>query len=185
MRTKRFTFLTILMVLCLLVTGCATTKHYKHSFKIEGKEYKKFKDLDDEQALQMVVMFYNVPEETYEDGVARGLTLEMYMEALEKRKSEYLKSSGVFDLAYKKVELKTWDDQNLVNVYDALEKKVINQGFRLISELSERESAVKIVRLTGMNSIVQELKNRQITREAWGVAAQLLTVALQVALTAL
>lgn len=180
---KRFIFL--IAVLSLALAGCATTKTQQYGYKVEGKEYRKFEELNDDEAMKVVISFFNVPEETYEDGVAKGLTIEKYMGVLEKRKSKYIKDSGIFSLAYQEIDLKLWNDQDLVTVYEALERRTIEYRYAPVATLSERENALRICRLTGMSCLVSELRRRKNTQEAWGVVAQVLTIGLQVALSML
>ncbi|MEA3489385.1 MAG: hypothetical protein U9R44_03460 [Candidatus Omnitrophota bacterium] len=184
MELKKNSFIILFFCLCALLSGCATTKHH-YGYKLEGKEYKTFAELDDEHALMMIVMIFNVPAETFEDGVAKNITISRFMETLGKRKSAYLKNSGVFGLAHEKVELKNWNDDDLLAVYNALEPKVSAHYLKPVSELSDRENAARIVRLTGMSAVVSELRKRSNTRQAWNVLAQVLVVALNVALAAI
>ena len=180
---KKYIKAFVLAALCLSAAGCATTKSHQYGYKVEGREYRKFADLSDEDATKVVVSFFNVPDEIYEDSVAKYLTIQKYMEILEKRKSEYIENSGIFGLAYKEIDLKLWNDQDLVTVYEALERRTIEYRYAPVATLTERENALRICRLTGMNCLIDELRRRKNTREAWGVAAQLVTVALQVALS--
>ncbi len=166
------------------ISGCASTKaHY--GYKVDGQQYASFKELDDEQSLKMVVMLYNVPTETYEDKTAKNITITKYMELLQKRKSDYIAGSGVFDLQYEKIDLKVWPEDDLISVYRALAEKPGVYDHQTTHELSENDNATKIVRLTGMEEIVRELRNRQNTRQAWSILAQVLTIALNVALAAI
>jgi len=52
----------LLICLCAIVSGCATMR-YPSAYKVEGKEFKEFKDLDDESALKEVALIYNVRHE--------------------------------------------------------------------------------------------------------------------------
>ena len=77
----------LLVCLCIMLSGCATMR-YPNAYKVEGREFKEFKDLDDERALKVVALIYNVKHESWEDGVARSLALEEFQGLLEKRNSE-------------------------------------------------------------------------------------------------
>ena len=60
--------------LCLVLCGCATVR-YPCAYKVEGQEFKEFKDLNDERALKLLALIYNVKHEAWEDGIARSLAL--------------------------------------------------------------------------------------------------------------
>lgn len=165
----------------MLSSGCATTRLPK-GYKVGGEELVRFKDLSDDQALKMVVLIYNVKPELWEDEISRSLTLEEYLKLLKKRHSKYVKSSGIFELEYKKERLNKWSDEDLLKILKALDSKSQDYYEVTAGELSERENAVRIMRLTGMSVIVNELKKRTGTRTAMQVFGQALTVALSIAL---
>lgn len=150
---------------------------------MEGQELVRFKDLSDDQALKMVVLIYNVKPELWEDEISRSITLSEYMALLKKRHSKYVKNSGIFDLEYKKENLKKWSDEDLLKIFNALDSKSRNYYEMTAGELSERENAVRIMRLTAMSVIVKELKTRTGTRAAMQVLGQALTVALSIAIS--
>jgi len=156
---------------------------YPSAYKVEGKEFKEFRDLDDERALKVVALIYNVKHESWEDGIARSLALEEFQGLLEKRSSKYVKKSGIFDIAYDKVKISTWNDEDLLKLYDCLAPKAACYYQDRASELTEIENAERITYLTAINSLVKELKKRDITRKAMAIAGQVLTTALTVALS--
>jgi hypothetical protein len=163
-------------------SGCATMR-YPRAYKIEGKEYKEFKELDDERALKVVALIYNVKHEVWEDDIARSLALEEYLGLLAKRKSKYIKDSGIFDIKYEKAKISTWEDEDLVKLYDTLAPKADAYYIDSARELTETKNAERIVYLTAVNVIVKELKKRDITRKVVLLAGQVLTTALTVALS--
>ena len=174
-----------LVVFCMILTGCASLKHQKMGYKVDGVEFKTFKDLSDEQALKVTVMVYNVAGETPEEKIARSITLSEMIELLKKRKSAYLKNSGIFDMTYEEVDLKSWSDDDLTKVYHALKNRVDISNYRSISSLTEEENAHRIVYLTGMTAIVAELQKRDNVRQTWSVVGQVLMTALSIAVSAI
>ncbi|MFQ5953091.1 MAG: hypothetical protein ACE5JK_06775 [Candidatus Omnitrophota bacterium] len=172
------------MILCasLALSGCATTRHL-HGYKVGEMEYMSFEDLDDANALKMVVMFHNVPAETYEESVAKNLTIGTYTELLKNRKSKYLKESGVFEIAYEKINLKKWEAEDLLAVFEALEIKSNKYKFMPVSTLKAEENAERIIHLTSMSLIASEFRGRVNAQRAWGFLGQALTVALGIALS--
>lgn len=166
----------------LALSGCATTMQ-NHGYKVEGKEYVNFEDLDDDHALKMVVMLYNAPAETYEESVAKHLSIEKYTELLKKRNSKYLKNSGVYDLKYEKIDIKKWTDEELLVVYDTLDIKSKRHKYMPVSSLTEEENTKRIVHLTAVDIIAKELKGRANTRQAWGFVANALAIAASIAVS--
>lgn len=171
-----------MILAAVMLSGCATMR-YPSAYKVEGREFKEFKDLDDERALKVVALIYNVKHESWEDGVARSLALEEFQGLLEKRSSEYVKKSGIFDIAYDKVKISAWSDEDLVKLYDCLAPKTACYYTDRAPELTEIQNAERITYLTAINSLVKELKKRDITRKAMAIAGQVLTTALTVALS--
>jgi hypothetical protein len=175
------------MILCglaLLVSGCATMR-YPHTYKVEGKEVMDFKQLDDDKALKLVVMIYNISPKDWEDGIARNVSLEEYINLLLRRNSSYLKRSGIFGVKYDKVVLKTWKYPDLLKLYDTLipktEKYYTEQG----PGLSEVQNTERIMYLTALSAIDTELRKRDNTRSAMSIAGQILMGALTIALALL
>lgn len=171
----------LLTAVTLASSGCATM-NYPGAYKIEGKEFKQFKELDDDKALKLVALVYNVQTETWEDGIARSITLEEYLALLAKRNSRYIKNSGIFDAKYEKVKLSKWKDEDLIKLFDALSPKADAYYMDAAPELGEVQNAQRIIYLTAINAIDTEMKKRRNTKSAVSIAAQLLLSAASVAL---
>ena len=169
------------LILCVALAGCATMR-YPCAYKIEGQEFKEFKDLDDERALKIVALIYNVQPDSWETGIARSVTLEEYQGLLKKRNSAYVKSSGIFDIQYDRVKFPAWKDQDLIKLYDALAPRACRYYADSAPELNELENARRIVYLTGTAAVVRELKKRDLTQRVMTVAGQVLASALSIAL---
>jgi len=180
----RYSFrIAILMVLVsVLISGCATMR-YPNAYKIEGKEFKEFKEVDDDRALKVVALIYNVKPQAWEDGIARSLALDEYLGLLKKRKSQYIKNSGIFDMKYDKVKLASWKDADLVRLYDVLAPKAACYYEDCAPELSETQNAERILYLTAVHSVVGELKKRNTTQKVLEVATQVVGGALILALS--
>ena len=133
----------------------------------------------------MTILVFNIRTEAYDDAVARSVTISELMEQLKKRKSAYLNNSKVFDLSYESIDIQKWTDEDLISMYNSLEAKMSVYNGRGVAELSDRENALRIARITGMTEMVNELKRRQNKRQAWNIFAQVLTTTLQVALSAI
>src|SRR3989338_3137426 len=94
----------LLIILSIAMAGCATMR-FPGAYKVEGKEFSQFKELDDERALKVVALIYNVKFEGWEDNIARSIALEEYLSLLKKRGSRYIKKSGIFNIQYDKAKL--------------------------------------------------------------------------------
>jgi len=168
--------------LCAALSGCATMR-YPSAYKVEGKEVKDFKDLDDDQALKVVALIYNLKHECWEDGIARSIALEEYLKLLVKRNSQYVKNSGIFDTKYDKVKISSWKDEDLMKLYDSLVPKARDYYTECAPELTETQNAQRITYLTAINVAIKELKKRDVTQKVAAVAGQVLVTALSVALS--
>jgi hypothetical protein len=171
----------IAVVFCVFSQGCASTK-LPHTYRIEGREYSDFKGLSDEEALKAVVMTYNVPTQGRAEEIAKALTLQEQLEKLEKRKTEYIISSGVFEqIVFEAIDLKLWLEADLIKTYNELrEKSARDSGFR---SLSEAENAKKIVYVIGMQRLVNELERRENKKKTGQIVSRLLSTAMSVAVS--
>jgi hypothetical protein len=180
---RQRSLLLLVLSAVFLASGCATTK-YDYKYRIDGQEYGDFKNLSDEAALKAVVMTYNVKTESADELIAKTLTLQTQMDMLAKRKSAYIRSSGVFEqIKFDRLDLKTWTDDELILAYNTLKEKTILSYDKPSDTLTEQENARRIVYMAGMQVIVNELEKRENTKQAWAVAAQLLSTALTVAVS--
>jgi hypothetical protein len=155
---------------------------YPTTYKVEGKEVKDFKDLDDDKALKAVVLIYNSKSDVWEDSLARSIALEEYLKLLKNRKSAYIKKSGIFNIRYDKVKISKIKDEDLARLHDALMPKAEVYHMDSAPELSEIQNANRIIYLTAIISVEQELKRRDNTRNAISIAGQVLVTILTVAL---
>jgi hypothetical protein len=174
-------FLAMTIFLCIALSGCATMR-YPTCFKVEGKEFKEFKDLDDDKALKVLALIYNVQPVTYDDGVARSIAIEEYQELLSKRRSKYVVESGIFQIKYDKVDLRSWTSEDLQKFYQSMYPKAACYYQDAAPELSEKQNAERIVYVTAVNAAAKELKRRNSTDQAMTVAGQLLAGVLSIAL---
>lgn len=180
---KKYIFSTAVLCFSALVfSGCATMR-YPTSYKVEGKEVSEFKELDDDKALKLVVMIYNVKTTEWEEGIARNISLGEYINLLGKRSSVYLKKSGIFEVKYDRIDLKKWKDEDLLKLYDALMPKAERYYIEAAPGLSETENAERIMYLTALSAVHTELEKRDNTRSAVSIAGQVLMGALTVALS--
>ena len=173
--------LALLIWTVIILSGCATMR-YPSTYKVEGKEVKEFKDLDDDKALKAVVMIYNTRSDIWEDSIARSIALEEYLKLLKNRKSAYIKKSGIFNIKYDKVKVSKMKDEDLERLYDALLPKAEVFSMDSAPELSEIQNANRIIYLTAISSVITELKRRDNTRNVISIAGQVLVTALTVAL---
>ena len=169
-------------VVSLAISGCATM-NYPNAYKIEGKEYAQFKELDDDRALKLVALIYNVQTQAWEDGIARSIALEDYLTLLAKRKSKYIKNSGIFEAKYEKVKLPSWKSEDLIKLFETLSPKTEGYYMDAAPELTEAQNAQRIVYLTAANAIDNEMKKRRNAQGAISIASQILMTALSVALS--
>lgn len=171
----------LLLLSAILLSGCATMR-YPSVYKVEGKEFKEFKELDDDRVVRMIVQIYNIKSDVWEDGIARSISLDIYLELANKRKSAYIKNSGVFALAYDKVKLASWNDEDLEKLYNNLLPKARQFYMDQAPELSEAQNASRVTYLTSVSAINNEFQKRKNTRDAVQIASQLLAGALSIAL---
>lgn len=172
----------IILVTALALSGCATMR-YPSTYKVDGKQCWSFKELDDEQALKIVALIYNMPHQAKDDDVARSLALEQYLALVKKRNSKLIKESGIFNIEYNKVNLSKWSEDDLVGLLDSLEPKVQGSAVEGVQTLSESQNTQRIVYLTAAYCVGNELQKRDQTRQALSIAGQVLTTALSVALS--
>lgn len=172
----------LIMVICTALCGCATMR-YPAAYKVEGKEFREFKELDDDKALKLVALIYNVKGENWEDNIARSVTLGEYLELLRKRKSQYIKKSGIFNIKYDKVQLSKWKDEELEKLYNLLVPKADGYNMEFASKLTETQNAERIVYLTAISAVIKELERRDNTNKALAMVSQVLVTALSVALS--
>jgi hypothetical protein len=184
-RGFKYKSLVLILAASFVLSGCASLKHQKFGYKVDGKEYKSFKDLSDEHALKVTVMIYNINAEGPEEKIAKSITLTQMVEMLKQRKSAYLEGSGIFDIQIQEIDLKTWTDEDLVKVYKILKNKVDISNYRAFPSLTEEENAYRVMYLTGMTAIVTELKKRDNVRQAWSTVGQVLVTALSIAVSAI
>ena len=156
---------------------------YPGYYKVDGKEVKDFKQLDDEKALKLVVLIYNVKREGWEDGIARDIALQEYIKLLEKRNSPYIKKSGIFTVNYEKVKLSSWKDEDLIKFYRELLPRARNYYIDSAADLTEVQNAERILYLTALSVVNTEMKKRRNTRNAVTTGSEVLLGALMIALS--
>ena len=165
----------------LLLSGCATMQ-YPTVYRVEGKEVKEFKELDDDRAVKAIVLVYNVKHDDWEGGIARSIALEEYLKLAKKRNSRYIKNSGVFDLKYDKVDISSWGDEDLRKLYDGLVPTARRFYMDSAAELTEMQNADRLLYLTAINAVVRELRTRKNMDDAATIAGRILIGALSIAL---
>ncbi len=158
---------------------------YPGAYMVDGKEFKDFKELDDDRALKLIAQIYNVRHECWEDSMARSIALDEYINMLRKRKTLYAKKSGVFNIKYDKVKLSSWKKEELEKLYDLLDPKTQNYYMETAFKLTEAENAKRITYLTAINCVARELERRENTDKVLGTTAQVVMGALSVALSML
>lgn len=172
----------ILLIAVFVLSGCATTGAGNRVVFDGGKSgERKFRDMNDEEALKITVAVYNVTPETEEDVRSKNIAMGLYIGELKKRKSKYLDDSGVFKLAYEEIDLKKWSDQDIVTMYRILETKASSYGRIEVNKLEEGPKALMLMRLTAMNAVFEEGKRRDLFRNMADVAINALLVFASVA----
>jgi len=158
---------------------------YPGAYKVAGKEVREFKELDDERALKLIALIYNIKREKWEDGIARSLALQEYLGLIAKRNSSYVRDSGIFGIDYDKVKLPDWKDADLVRLYDSLEPRTRGYYIDSAPELTDIQNAERIMYLTAVSAVSTEMKKRSNTRNAVSIAGQVLMAVLTAALSML
>lgn len=156
---------------------------YPRAYKVEGANFEEFSQIDDDKALKVVALIYNVKAGCWEEGIARSIALQEYLGLLAKRRSQYVKNSGIFDIKFEKVELAKWKDADLVKLYECIMPKAGAYYTDTAMELSEAQNAERIVYVTAVNAVLRELKKRDITAKTIEIAGHVLSTALMVALS--
>lgn len=174
----------VILSLGLLSGGCASTGS-KLAYDKQSDKYELLDDVSDEKALETYTLIYNVQPRTWELETAKNLSLEEFSEALKKRKSRFIKESGVFDLEYNKVDLKNWSDTQLLEFYDHLDARVKNIDISAIPESTDDENALRIIYMSARDRIAREGYRREGLRNFWTIFGQVINVALAVAISAI
>lgn len=170
----------VAVFLCISLAGCAGTRSNIIGYSKETPQVKKFKDLSDREALEMVVELYNAKPSVNEDVLAKNIALQTYVEQLRKRKSKYLESSGIFDLEYTPVGYEKWDDKKIVALYKYLDSKIYAGSWDRISELPEEDRRMMVIRITARDVVYKEGRHRDIVRQSAEIAGQVLMTALSI-----
>lgn len=176
------TFTIGLVFFTSIISGCATMR-FPTAYKIDGKEVKEFTQLDDERALKLIALIYNTKCENWEENIARVVALDEYLGLIAKRKTEYIKKSGIFDIKYDRENLAAWDEDDLVKLYDNLIPKTESYYMDSAQELNELENARRIMYLTAVSAVARELKKRDSKRNVVMIAGQVISTVLMVALS--
>lgn len=211
-RMKRNRIFT-LVVLCIILSGCATTpSRSSHMGEIVSDRH--FKGLSDEDILKFFYKVYNEPVYMEVDQTAKDITVTAFMMALEARKSQFIADSGVLQKPYKKVYLDSWSNDDLVNYYNSLveerEKRYAGmespgemkdtsgrifwgpkkrKGDEEIFSKIENEDTLEIIQLTALYAVNNERVRKGALNRAWRTAGSVavtgLSTAAQIAVQAL
>ena len=173
----------LILTLCISIAGagCAGTKGNIIGYSEENPEAKKFKDLSDREALNMVVVIYNVEPRDNEDNLAKTIAIQTYMAEMKKRKSKYLKESGIFEVEVTEIDLKKWDDKKVAALYKYLDDKIYAGAWDRLSELPGDEKDLMVIRMTARDVLYKEGRTRDVVRQSAEVAGHVLMTALSIA----
>jgi len=172
------------LILSLALPGCATSGSKLSYVKGENRD-KLLKDVSDEKALDTAVMIYNARPQSSEDEISRSIAFDEYINALKKRKSAFLKESGVFELKCEPADLKKLTDSQILELYDYLDERVKNVDLQALPEATEDENSWRIIHMTARDAVAREGYRREGLRNLWTVFGQVLNVALAVAVSAI
>ena len=118
MNKKRSIILLVLM--CIAISGCASTKVSNSGHIGEIVKDMHFKGLSDQQALIFFARIYDEPVGREVDQTAKDITIMAFMVALESQESKLIMDSGVLEKPYKKVQFDKWTDSDLKTYYESL-----------------------------------------------------------------
>ena len=155
------------------------------AFKEGSPEYKKFKDLSDDEALKTVADLYNVVPETDKDGIAKNVALTEYFKELKARKSQYVDGSGIYNLAYVEIDLKKWSDDEIVELYRYLESAMRKYESVKIEEMTGKDKSMMAIYMTARNAVYKEGKRRDLMSNITQIVGTVLVAALNVAIAAI
>lgn len=200
----------LIILLCITVSGCATTKGKSSHIGGIVKDMH-FKGLNDEQALVFFSQIYNEPVQTEVDQTAKDITVTAFISALRSRNSDVIKNSGLLERPYKEVELDKWTNEDLKTYYDELsyvyDKNFVDKRFggeikdlsgRVFYSTSDKEKKPKkeeeiqireIIELTALHAVDAEQIRRGNKERTWKTATSLamtgLSTAAQIAMNIL
>ncbi len=196
-----------ILLTCLALAGCATTSS-RSGYTAGGINTPRTGELSDGQMIELFHKVYDEPAEDQIDRIAKDITITALTNAMEARRSREIKGSGVLKAEHKKVELKKWTDNDLLDTYRSLRVKLdtgaaeaaadtngYNSAYWGTSSARDEEKAaapenadetLKIMRLTAACSIENELSRRDKIASRWAVvgtaAGVTATIAARVAL---
>ena len=197
------------------MAGCAASApNIKSGYRTGEVQDTCLKDLDDSQAIDLFNRVYAQPVSGKDDTLAKDMTVTALIKALGTRKSRQIKDSGVLNTKHDKVDITKWTDDEVVGFYNRMYEEISGGAKSDAGESSSggsaywgvasadgssdkkgtssdisqsKDSALSIIRLTGLYSAGNEISRREGTGQGWGVVKDVslttATVAAQVALT--
>ena len=203
-----------ILLFCLVMAGCASSSNNIKSGYMTGEVQDTcLKDLDDSQAIDLFNRVYAQPVSGKDDTLAKDMTVTALIKALGTRKSRQIKDSGVLNTKQNKVDIKKWTDDEVVEFYNRMHEEISGGATSdagesssggsaywgvssadgpsdkkgVSSDVKSNDSALSIIRLTGLYSAGNEISRREGSGQGWGVVKDVslttATVAAQVALT--
>jgi len=180
----RFLCVVMTVAMCVSVYGCASTGNNAKGIYISEKaEYKEFKELTDQEAVDMVCRIYNVIARTRFEEMAKSIALSEYMKALGKRKSALVRDSGILNVEYEKVDIRKWTNDEIISFNSLLNARLAKYSTEPLAYLTDEENIERVVFLTARECVASDIKRRQGFEYGMGVAEMLLGAAASAALS--
>jgi hypothetical protein len=125
--------------ICLAMVFCSAAS--------EAEDAVKYADnLSDRELIKLVASVQNTRPKTWEDEVARDVTLEKLIKISRKRRSDEIRHSGVLKCRYKQLDINRWPHDRLKELYGLLRMKNEKINWNTLQYSMAREKALFFMR---------------------------------------
>ena len=118
-----------------------------YSAASEAEDAFKYADnLPDRELVKLVASVQNTRPKTWEDEVARDVTLEKLIKIARKRRSGEIRHSGILKCRYKQLDITRWPHERLKELYGLLRMKNEKIDWNTLQYSMAREKALFFMR---------------------------------------
>ncbi len=103
-------------------------------------------NLPDKELIKLIASVQNTSPKTWEDEVARDITLEKLVKIARKRRSDEIRHSGVLKCKYKQLDIAEWPHERLKELYGLLRMKGEKVDWSTFRYSMAREKAFFFIR---------------------------------------
>jgi len=176
--------MTIVLIILLLSSGCAST-HHKY-IRSSGKEiHEALKGLSDTETLEQGADLFNLRTDIRSEEIAKSLTIDEFIKWIKKRKSQVINESGILSLEYEKINIKKLSDDELVATIGILKSNADILSNKLKENLTKKEITMRLIYSTSMNIIAREMKRRDDAARGMSLFREAIITALSIAISAI